>query len=412
MKRLGALIIMSKPVQLPQFRMQTTSLPFPRVPRFLQLPTRRYSQRRGGITPASSRFGAAQWVLSRPICRFGRFDLKHVSKTQRNQALRIQIRQWSPYANTGQYVVWDEQHALVWAWDADRLDVDISAQNLASKSTQVIPESLLHPPMSSGLRLAVCMDGFEGQLWKGSRPVHSRWWPNVPDANEWLNFQRDAGISADQTDGLPLVQTLIWLKQPWAKTSDLGRGGALPLPYEALVIRLCILLLAVVTVWFVVELVKTWQATAKLKTELNDAVQSANPIIEARRKTLVTFARIESLQSTNPFPTQLALLAGVAKSLPRDGTYINEWDYQNGKLKIMISFPSKISSSLVVKTLGDVGWFRNVQAGPSNDASTLTLTMDALTKKEITLPPLEIAGQSRLDKMGKVDDPAKSLPRR
>ena len=385
--------------------------PFLRVPPFLQLPTRRYSQRRESIAPASSRLGAAQWVLSRPLYRFGRFDLKLVAKAQRNQALRIQIRQWSPYANTDQYVVWDHENALVWAWDADRLNADIAGQNLRSESTRVIPESLLHPPLLSGLRLVACLDGFEGQLWQGSLPVHSRWWPNPPNDKEWLNFQRDGGINPDQTHGVPLVQTLPWLKRPWAKTNDLGRGGGLSLPYEALVIRLGVVLLTVFTIWFAIELVKTRQSIGKLKADLADAGQIAQPLVEARRKSLDALARIEALQSTNPFPAQLALLAAVANNLPKDGAYLNEWEYQNGKLKITIALPNKLSSSLVVKKLGDTGWFRNVQAGPSNDASTLTLTMEALPQKEITLPLTETIGQSGLDKMGKAVDPPKPIPK-
>jgi len=173
--------------------MRTNPFPFPRP--FPQLPTRRYSQRLAATVPAPNRVGAAQWVLSRPLYRFRRFDLKHISKAQRTQALRLQIRQWSPYAGPGQYVVWGQDHALVWAWDADRLEADLAAQELKPKSTRVIPESLLHPPLLSGLRLVACLDGVEGQLWQEQRPVHSRWWPETPSATEWLNFQRDAGIA-------------------------------------------------------------------------------------------------------------------------------------------------------------------------------------------------------------------------
>ena len=381
------------------------------MPPFLQLPTRRYSQRRDGIAPASSRLGVAQWVLSRPLYRFGRFDFKLVAKAHRNQALRIQIRQWSPYPNTGQYVVWDQENALVWAWDADRLGADIAAQNLRSESTQIIPESLLHPPLLSGLRLVGCLDGFEGQLWQGNRPIHSRWWPAPPDDKQWLNFQRDGGINTDQTAGVPLVQTLTWLRQPWAKTNDLSRIGGLLFSHEALVIRLVVILLTVFTIWFVIELTKTRQAIWKLSAELADAGQSAYPLVEARRKTLDALARIEALQSINPFPPQLALLAAVASNLPKDGSYVNEWDYQNGKLKITITLPNKLASSLVVKKLGDAGWFRNVQAGPSSDASTLTLTMETLPRNEVTLLPVEAIGQTGVDKMGKAVDPVKLSPK-
>src|SRR3990172_2060065 len=193
--------------------MRTNPFPFLRVSSFPfpKLPTRRYSQHLSATDPAPNRLGAAQWVLSRPLYRFRRFDLEHVPKAQRTQALRLQIRQWSPYASPGQYVVWGQDDALVWAWDADRL---------------------LHPTLLSGLRLVACLDGVEGQLWRERRPVHSRWWPESPSATEWLNFQRDAGIAPGQGDAVPAPQAPPWLKQPWAKTADLGRGEGQALPHE------------------------------------------------------------------------------------------------------------------------------------------------------------------------------------
>lgn len=365
---------------------------------FPPLPTRRFSQRLAATDPAPTRLGAAQWVLSRPFYRFRRFDLKQIPKAQRTRALRLQIRQWSPYASSGQYVVWGQDHALVWVWDADRLEADLAAQKLKPKSTRVIPESLLHPPLLSGLRLAACLDGVEGQLWQEQRPVHSRWWPKQPSATEWLNFQRDAGIALDQGDGVPAPQALPWLKQPWAKTADLGRGEGLALPHETWLIGGVILLLAGFTTWHGIELIKTRQATGQLKTQLAEAGQNARPLLDARRQALDALARIEALQAANPYPAQLALLAEVAKQLPQDGAYLREWDYQNGRLKMTVASPNKLSSSFLVKKLQDAGWFRNVQAAPTNDPTTLTLTMETLPQGEIRPQTKDENGQDGVDK--------------
>ena len=378
---------------------------------FLQLPTRRYSQRSATTIAATNRLGAAQWVLSRPLYRFSRFELKHVAKAQRAQALRLQIRQWSPYANTGQYVVWGQDHALVWAWDADRLTVDLAAQKLKLASTRVIPESLLHPALLSGLRLVVCLDGVEGQRWEAQRPVHSRWWAKPPSAAEWLNFQRDAGMAPDQDEAVPTALALPWLKQPWANSADLSRGGGQSLPYEARLIRGAVLLLAIFTIWTGIELIKTRHAAGQLKTQLAEVGQTAQPLLEARRKALNARARIEALQATNPYPPQIALLTEVANNLPKDGAYLNEWDYQNGKLKITITSPNKLSSSFLVKKLQDAGSFKNVQAGSSNDANTLTITMDTLPKNQSTSLPRDAAGQGGADKMGNAIEPAKPNPK-
>lgn len=344
-------------------------------------------------------------MLSRPLCRFRRFDLKNVPKAQRSQALRLQIRQWSPYASSGHYIVWSGEHALVWAWDAERLEADLAAQKLQPKTTRIIPESLLHPPLNEGLRLVACLDGVEGQLWQEQRPVHSRWWPAPPSATEWLNFQRDAGIAPSQDGGVPAPQTVPWLKQPWAKTADLGRGESQTLRYETGLIGGAILLLAGFTTWHGIELIKTRQAIEHLKAEQDSAEQNARPILEARRQALDALARIEALQATNPYPAQLALLAEVAKQLPKDGAYLKEWDYQNGKLKITVASPNKLSSSFLVKKLQEAGWFRGVQAAPANDPTTLTLTMETLPQSEISRQ----AGET--DKMEQPAEPPKSSPK-
>lgn len=347
-------------------------------------------------------------MLSRPLFRFGRFDLKHVAKAQRTKALQIQIRQWSPYGKTGQYVVFGQDHALVWAWDADRLSADLTTQKLKSSSTRVIPETLLHITLLSGLRLVECLDGVEGQLWQNQRIVHSRWWTEPPSLDDWLNFQRDAGIAPELDGGLPQVQKLTWLKRPWADTEDLTRGQGSVFRHETWVIRGMTALLLVFTVWSGVELIKMWQATLHSKIQLAELEQRAQPRLEARRKTLESLSRIETLQATNPYPTQLALMTAVALSLSPESAYLTEWDFRSGKLKITIASANKLTSGLLVKKLQDIGWFRNVQAGTSNDANTLTLTMETLMQSELTIA---VATQAGVERMGKAGEPAKVSPK-
>lgn len=357
--------------------------------------------------------GLAQWVLSRPLYRFRRFDLKNVPKAQRTQALLLQIRQWSPYARSGQYVAWNQDTAFVWTWDAERLEADLAAQKLKPQSTRVIPESLLHPPMLSGVRLVRCLDGVEGQLWQDQHLVHSRWWAESPTVPEWLNFQRDAGIVPEQRPGeeAPVPLSLSWLKKPWAKTADFSRGESQVLPHEAWLVGAAIVVLASMTSWYAIELIKTRQAMAQLNTELDEATQNARPILEARRQALDALARIEVLRATNPYPSQLALLAEAAKQLPKDSAYLKEWDYQNGKLKITVASSNKLSSSFVVKKLQDIVWVKNVQAAPSLDPTTLTLTMETLPFSEIKPVSKKAEGQGSADQMDKSLEIMKSGPK-
>lgn len=323
-------------------------------------------------------------MLSRPLYRFRRFDLKNVPRTQYAQALKLQIEQWSPYASTGRFIAWQADHALVWIWDDEVFAADLVAHKLQRKTVRIIPESLLHPPLSSGLRLANCLDGVEGQLWQEQKLAHSRWWPTPPASVDWLNFQRDAGLTPEQglSSEVPAPQTVEWLRQAWAKSSVPGQGGDTASAYEPWIVAGAGLFLAAFTTWNGIELIKTRQATDELKLALDAAAASARPLFEARRQALDAQARIESLRAIDPYPPQVALMAEVARQMPNDNFYLKEWDYQNGKLKITIASSSQLSSSFLVKKIQDIAWFKNVQASPGADPTVLTLTMETLQQSE------------------------------
>lgn len=273
---------------------------------------------------------------------------------------------------------------MVWVWDADRLGADFQAQNLNPNRAEVLPESLLHPPLPDGLRLVACLDGSEGQLWHDGYLMHSRWWPAAPTDAEWLNFQRDAAISPElQSSVAPHLSELNWLPQPWASSVPAGREGGLTSPYETWLVSAVILVLAVMTSWYGIQLGKTRQAIELRKSELKTAEADARPILEARQRALDALARIRLLQKADLYPNPLEMMAAVAKLLPKDGAYLNEWDYRDGKLKITVISPGKLTGSALIKALLDSGWFGEVRAAPAGDPSTLTLTMEVKPWSEI-----------------------------
>jgi len=347
-------------------------------------------------------------VLSRPFYRFCRFDLKNVPKPRRVQALELQIRQWTPFANTGRYLVWQGEDALVWAWDADRLGADLATQNLNSKRVEILPESLLHFPLANGLRLAACLDGVEGQLWREGLLVHSRWWPTVPTEAAWLNFQRDAGDSAElQSTVVPSPAAPEWLHRPWAKNVPAGRGGAWAAPYETWLVSAGVLVLAGMTSWYGIQLVKIKQAVELRKNELKTAETIARPMLEARQRALDAQVRIKLLQKAGHYPDQLALMATVAKLLPKHTVTLNEWDYRDDKLKITVASPNKLSNSVLIKELLDSGWFGDVRAAPTSALTLLTLTMEVKPWNEIKEKPADASDQ----KVTELPAPAKPAPK-
>lgn len=300
----------------------------------------------------------------------------------------MQLRQWSPYPVTGQCLAWDGDDALVWAWDAERVTAALRAAKLRPGRVTVIPETALHAPRASGLHLVSCLDGVEAQLWRNHQLAASRWWPDIPSATEWINFQRDAGVApAEQMTDVPAAPQAASLQpNPWCKPTALGKAGADGARYEYLLVTSGSVLLAAFTLWYGIHAIKIQQALGLHQSELSALERRAQPILEARRQALDALTRVRMLQAYDRFPDQLTLLAGVTQRLPKGGTHLKEWDYRDGKLKLTIAFAGKLSTSAVVQSFQLAGWFTNVQAVATNDPASLALNMDVLPWAEAKPP--------------------------
>jgi hypothetical protein len=135
--------------------------------------------------------------------------------------------------------------------------------------------------------------------------------------------------------------------------------------------------------WYGSQLIKLKAAISDLGAELETLNLQAGPIIEARGQALEALSRVKTLQAADPYPDQLNLLAKVAESLPKDGAYLREWEFLNGKLKLLIASPNKMASSDYIKRLQSFGVFKNVQASPGNDPANLVVSMEVVPQVEI-----------------------------
>lgn len=326
-------------------------------------------------------------MLSRPLYRYVRFDLKSVPKHQRLQALALQVRQWSPFARTGWYQLWDQDVALVWGWDAERVEAAILANKLVPKSTSIVPETLLHQRQEQGAYLVSCMEGVEGQVWRNRSLIGSRWWPEPPGTDEWVNFQRDAGGPPEsQVSKVPAVRHLNLEEAPWSKSVAQEGAAVHGEKIEAWLVPAIALCLFSATIWQGAQWIKLQSAIEDAGVELETLNQQTGPILKARGDALEALGRINLLQAIDPYPDQITLMAKVAEALPKEGPTLKEWEFQNGKMKIQIASPNKMLSSDYIKLFQSLGVFRNVQVASANDPYNLALSMDVLPQAEIKLP--------------------------
>ncbi len=356
---------------------------------------RRHRHYLGRVTTPEKGLGRVEWVLSRPLCRFSRFDLKSVPRAQRSKALALQIGQWAPFARTQWYLLWEEDCALVWAWDAERIGTAMSAEGIRATAATVVPETVLRDRHGDGAYLVAGLDGYEGLAWQNGSLMASRWWASVPAANEWINFQRDAGVlPAGQATEVPSPRNEPWQDRPWGRSASLDQTAV----YEAWGMRWAVPLMAlglvVATLWYGVQLTKVKQGISARTAELERLSAQAGPVLEARGQALEALSRIHSLQAVlERYPDPLSVMGEVAKYVPKDGSHLKEWEFMNGRLRLQLASPNKLTVSDLVKGFQSAGFFRDVQAAPSSDPSNVTLNMEVVPLPDIQ--PRSQAGEGR-----------------
>jgi hypothetical protein len=326
--------------------------------------------------------------LARPLYRFKRFDLRQVPRANRAAALDLQLRQWTPFANSGYYVAWSDGAALAFCWDAERVEQAIKGQNLNPSRVRIIPETVLRPAAETGARLLASLQGYEGQIWAAGQLAQSRWWKGVPAADDWLAFQRDSGCLPDAQQGsVPAPLDLPVQDTPWAKTDDGFAWVGANWRDEKLVYYALALLLLPPTAWQAAHLAHYRQATGQLQSELDALQQTAAPMADVRGQALQALAHVQQLQAVDPYPAQLELMAWIAEKLVRAGDRLTEWSYHDGKLNITLATTADIqSTSTMVNILQLSGLFDNVRAQPGKTPKTITLDMDVLPLKTATSP--------------------------
>ena len=342
-----------------------------------RLPIRRFLQSTENTEAPHARLGGLQWVLTRPLYRFKTFDLAQVPEKNRDQALRLELAQWTPFADSGYFVGWRGSKALIWGWDAGKVQAAMAAQGIKPKRVQILPESLLQTPLEAGLCLTRCQEGFEGQLWRAQSIENSRWWPQMPTADEWLSFQRDAAIPpTEQETGLPTPRELALQAKPWLVQRESGADiGAL---IERPLLALGLLGLLAGTLWFGLNFYKVQQNTQQLREQQSQLQRQAAPLLQARTDSLDALARINALGALARYPDQLALMGRIAEVLPKNGASLKDWEYMDRQLKITLSATTDVPTTPIIAVLQQAGPFSDVKALPGRDPKSVMFQMNVI----------------------------------
>jgi hypothetical protein len=359
---------------------------FPRALRALHLNPRVFVHFPEHVQRPEAGFGKVTWVLARALCHFKLVDLSQVPARARAQALSLQVAQFSPYPATGHHAVWRDGRALVWYWDQAIVQSSMAEAGLAPQRVRVLPESVLYAPGTAGLRLIRNLQGVEGQCWQNDRLVQSRWWKEIPGAAEWLAFQRDIGLTGESRQpDVPAPQKLDLQHAPQLSSS--AGAEAAGWRDERALYALLALALFTPTTWIGAKLIKSELAQRAVLASTVELERKALPQLDAREQALRAAARLQALSALDRYPSQLELMARVASALPKGAASLKEWDFRDGKLKIVLVVQSAaFSSSTLVGALQKAGGFENVQVAPGNDPKVLAINMDVTALLHPTVP--------------------------
>ena len=340
----------------------------------LQLRKRdRYFESAGGGEASGPDVG--QWILSRRHYHYATFDLPEVTGAKQRNVVRMRALQASPFLQTGYLAHHDGRRAAAFIWDNGRLQDAIAGSGFDLTGIEVLPETAIQAQAPDGARLISCLDGFEGQVWKDNWLAASRWWPEPPSVEDWVRFQRGAGVALDGlTSSVAAPEGCEFLEKSWVKSISVFEIDLSRWPVK----RMALAAAAIVAAIFAYGA----GSLANYQSELNslsagiDALHGeSSGTIEARAAALENRATIESLIKLNPYPSQLALMAEVATIIGRRKMRVTKWRFQDGDMALTLEAGGGLDATFFVGAFERSDRFRDVTAKSSPNSKSLALEL-------------------------------------
>jgi len=301
--------------------------------------------------------GSVEVTISRSLCHYKLFSLLDIPLARRQAVIQLKIKQWSPFNIYGTYVCWHQHMAMVWVWDKVPLEKALSITDLKIKHINFYPETVLYSSNDKdGVRCIQCINGIEAQIWKNKVLVSSRWWISLPNPLIWHKFLRAQGIKESQDK--ENIISLSFNKKAWGSSK---KALILTLLRQEMIWGTLIvsILLSIIS-WKLIYIQKWQQAIDDIEQKIEILTPKAQPILIARNKVLTANETIQGLQSLNPYPSQLEVMAEITVKLVEKNIQLVNWSYSTDKLKF--SFQAKdLDPRFYVKKLQEVTFLKNVE---------------------------------------------------
>jgi hypothetical protein len=246
-------------------------------------------------------------------------------------ALSLSITQWSPYSNTGRYIVFGATGAMVWVWDHDKVEEKILLHQLPAATT-VIPEPLFYAPLVDGVRLLQVKEGFDAQVWMAGELLESVSLSVAPTERQIKILQASFPAVDMAALNVPLEQPFT--EEVWGKNRALKE---VKLPQQAwIVIGGSAAIYFVVLSWQLLNIALLMFTASDIKQEIARYKAQIGEVIDARESAYKDAERVSYLNTYLNSVPQTQVLAGILDKIPRNGTILERWLYQEGDLAFTV----------------------------------------------------------------------------
>ena len=297
-------------------------------------------------------------VVSRRLMRHRCFPLGALPRHVRLSSIGVYMRAWTPFPNPSQILSLHEDGAAVLCWDRDRFDQALTEAGLKGAWFRILPETALLPPISDGVQMVRCLEGVDGQYWRGGALVASRFWDEPPVRGEWLNFLRGAGVPPEQQR---LVQPTCGDLPDWSNPGGLRMVSLETLAgretlWEHALAGALLLALLVPGAWLLRR--DRWLNEETQSIAIRSAALSAEaaPLLESRRRFQEDEQTTKAILSVTTHPNALTLLAYLERTLLAGGGILRDVEWRESHLKVTVSPTSRASRLGLVKALEKDGW--------------------------------------------------------
>ncbi|WP_433853556.1 hypothetical protein [Stenotrophomonas nitritireducens] len=325
-------------------------------------------------------------LVGRELCLFTTVDASKAPTKQRKEFAAMAVRRLAPFADADFDAAWSADGTVaIWYWSRSRIAALASSEQ-GRRKRFVAEAPHVGSPRTEGVELLQLVEGFEARAWKAGHLQASRWWPELPAADQWRDFLRGTGQIALAQPGIPESVTAPIAASPWnrapSSTEKLQLSGLDQyLPRVALALAMLFLVLAGGQIGSIARAqLDIWRA----QSAANDLDAPLKRILDAREATDKASAEVSQLLALQALRPTISLMAEFTRLMAGKDWQVTKWNQPTpDTLEVNLLAPGSNPEELVSS------W----EASPMFKGVTTELGRDnELTIKATVTPPPGRAG--------------------